>query len=169
MQFLKKLAFELHPCRFLMEFFWIPWSLDVVYLDFSKAFDSICLLIKMTAMGIHLKVNRWVEEYLKNRSFGEKLGGHLSSEGTLKVSSDPFIFLIFINDFADDLTWNHLFLADNVKLIAPRSQQHKLWSSIQQAFTWSSRWDLPLNASKSHNRSIRGPPGFRLALTGGWR
>ncbi len=43
---------------------------DVVYLDFSEAFDSVChhLLVKtMVAMGIHLKMTRWVEEFLKNR------------------------------------------------------------------------------------------------------
>ncbi len=34
----------------------------------------------------------------------------------------PFL-LIFINDLADELTCNHLFFADDVKLIFPRSQQ----------------------------------------------
>ncbi len=34
---------------------------DVVYLDFSKAFDSVChrlLVKKMVAMGINLKITR---------------------------------------------------------------------------------------------------------------
>ncbi len=60
---------------------------DVVYLDFSKVFDSVChrlLVKKMVAMGIHLKITRWVEEFLKNRIFLVKLGGHLSSEGIVK-------------------------------------------------------------------------------------
>ncbi len=42
----------------------------VVYLDFSKAFDSLChrlLVKKMVQIGIHLKITRWVEEFLKNR------------------------------------------------------------------------------------------------------
>ncbi len=37
---------------------------DLVYLDFSKAFDSVChrlLIKKMKAMGIHPKINRLVE------------------------------------------------------------------------------------------------------------
>ncbi len=37
---------------------------DVVYLDFSKTFDSVChrlLIKKMEAMGIHPKINRWVK------------------------------------------------------------------------------------------------------------
>ncbi len=60
---------------------------DVVYLNFSKAFDSVChcLLIKtMEAMGIHPKINRWVEEFLKNRTFRVKLGDHHSSVGAVK-------------------------------------------------------------------------------------
>ncbi len=45
---------------------------DVVYLDFSIAFDSVChrlLVKKMVAMGIHLKITRWLEEFLQNRTF----------------------------------------------------------------------------------------------------
>ncbi len=82
-----------------------------------------------------------------------KLGGHLSSEGIVKSGVPqgsvvgPLLFLIFINDLENELTCNHLFFADDGKLIAPRSQQHELRSSIEQALNWSRRWDLPLNAS----------------------
>ncbi len=55
--------------------------------------------------------------------------------------------------------------ADDVKLIAPRSQQHELRSSIQQALSWSRRLNLPLNASKSHHLSTGGPPDERLVLS----
>ncbi len=34
----------------------------------------------------------------------------------------PLLFLIFINGLAGDLTFNHLFCADDVKLSAPRGQ-----------------------------------------------
>ncbi len=36
----------------------------VEYLDFSKAFDSVChrlLVKKMISMGIHLKITRWMK------------------------------------------------------------------------------------------------------------
>ncbi len=36
-------------------------------------------------MEIHLKINCWVEEHLKSKNFRVKLGGQLSSEGTLSV------------------------------------------------------------------------------------
>ncbi len=45
----------------------------------------------------------------------------------------PLLFLILINDLENELTCNHLFFADDVKLIAPRSQQHELRSSVEQA------------------------------------
>ncbi len=35
-------------------------------------------------------------------------------------------------------------------------------SSIEQALNWSRRWDLPINASKSHHLSIGGHPDDRL-------
>ncbi len=54
--------------------------------DCSEAFDSVCnrlIAKKMVAMGIHLKITCWVEEFLKNRTFQVQLGGHLSSEVSL--------------------------------------------------------------------------------------
>ncbi len=60
---------------------------DVVYLDFSKAIDSLChrlLVKKMVAMEIHFKITRWVEEFLKNRTCRVKFEGHLPSEGIVK-------------------------------------------------------------------------------------
>ncbi len=74
----------------------------------------------------------------------------------------PLLILIFINDLENELTCNHFFFADDVKLIAPRSQQHELRSSIEQALNWSRRWDLPLNASKSQYLSIGSHPDDRL-------
>ncbi len=65
----------------------------------------------------------------------------------------------------NELAGSHLFLADDVKLIAPRSQQHELRSSIKQALNWFRRWDLPINASKSHYLSIGGHPNDRLVLS----
>ncbi len=60
---------------------------DVVHLDLSIVFDSVCRRLqvnKMVAMRIHLRITHWVEEFLKNRIFRAKLSGHLLSEGIIK-------------------------------------------------------------------------------------
>ncbi len=94
-----------------------------------KAFDSVCrrlLVKKMVAMVFHLKLTRWVEEFLKNRIFRVKLGLHLSSGGIVKSGVPQGSVLgplMFINDREDELTCNHLFFADDVKLITSRRQQ----------------------------------------------
>ncbi len=73
-----------------------------------------------------------MEEFLKSRIFRVNLGDHLSSEGILKSGVlkgsvlGQFLFLIFINDLADEPICIHLFFADDVKLVASRRQQHKL-------------------------------------------
>ncbi len=74
-------------------------------------------------MGIHVKINHFVQK-VRNRTFEVKLGGRLSSEGTVKSGVPQvsvlghLLFLIFFNDLADELICNHLFFADDVKLIA---------------------------------------------------
>ncbi len=104
------------------------------------------LIKKMAAMGIYLKINHWVGDFLKKTEQLERnWGGHLSNEGTIKVVYPralclvPFLFLIYINDLAGELTCNNLFFADDVKLIARRRQQRELRSSIQQTFSWFRR------------------------------
>ncbi len=84
----------------------------------------------MVAMRIHLEITRWVEEFLNNRTFRVKLGGHLSSKGIVKGGIPqgyvlgPLLFLMFINDLENELICNHLFFGDDVKPIAPRNQRH---------------------------------------------
>ncbi len=76
-------------------------------------------------MGIHPKIKHLVEEFLNKRTLRVKLADHHSSDGTVKSGVPPgsvlghLIFLIFINDLADELTCNHLVFADDFKLIAP--------------------------------------------------
>ena len=46
-------------------------SVDVIFLDFAKAFDKVShkrLLLKLKAHGIDGKLNNWIAEWLRNRT-----------------------------------------------------------------------------------------------------
>ncbi len=80
-----------------------------------------------------------VGEFLKNKSFTVKLGDHHSSEGKKNCKSGvpqvsmlgPLLFQIFIYDLENQLTCNHVFCANDVKLITRRIRQHELRPSIK--------------------------------------
>ncbi len=60
---------------------------DVVKLDFSKAFVSVCHRLvgkQMLSMGVHPKITDWVEEYLKNKTFRVNFDGDILSEGIVE-------------------------------------------------------------------------------------
>lgn len=57
-------------------------QVDVVYTDFSKAFDKInhdMLIEKLWRIGVHGDLLRWINSYIKNRSQAVFLKGYTSS------------------------------------------------------------------------------------------
>ncbi len=46
------------------------------------------------------------------------------------------LFVIYVNDFTDNLTKDHLLYANDVKLIAPRKQADALQSSLVASSKW---------------------------------
>ncbi len=56
-------------------------TVDVIILDFAKAFDSVnhrFLLAKMKSFGLDDVVVRWIEAYLSGRVARERVGGEHS-------------------------------------------------------------------------------------------
>ena len=56
-------------------------NVDVLYLDFSKAFDKVPharLMAKLDAMGIRGNVHRWIREWLHDRKQRVVLNGQFS-------------------------------------------------------------------------------------------
>ena len=139
-------------------------QVDVLYLDFRKAFDSVPhqeLLYKLWQMGITGSLWSWFKCYLSSRSHYVCIDGINSS--SLPVRSGvpqgsilgPLLFLIYINDLPNVITNTACYMfADDTKFIKSIScfNDHlQFQQDIISVETWCQTWKLPLNFSKCNS------------------
>lgn len=134
---------------------------DIVYLDFSKAFDSVShrlLIHKLQIFGLHGNLLNWVTSYLSGRNQRVIVEGSYSD--WLPVTSGvpqgsilgPLLFLLYINDmplvancsnialFADD--------AKCIKKVSSLADALELQSDLSRLHNWSKEWCLCFNVDK---------------------
>jgi len=84
---------------------------QVAYVDFAKAFDSVChnkLIAKLRMYGICGSLLQWIEDILSGRSHQTKIGNSLSEvafiiNGIVQGSClGPVLFLLYISDLPDN-------------------------------------------------------------------
>ena len=136
-------------------------EVDVVLLDFSKAFDKVPhsrLLHKLHFYGVRNNTLRWIKAFLKDRSQQVVLEGvHSSSVPVLSgvpqgTVAGPLLFLTYINDLPDVITFSNtrLFADDSLlyKEIRKPADKRKLQQDLDALEQWERDWQMSFNPSK---------------------
>ena len=136
--------------------------LDIIYLDFQKAFDKVPhqrLLLKLKAHGIGDGIIDWTEQWLTDRRQRVVVNGEVPNWKTVLsgvpqgsvLLLGPLLFLIYINDLDDNITSNILKSADDTKVFrkvnTDGDKQH-LQNNLDRLMKWSEKWQRLFNLGK---------------------
>ena len=102
-------------------------SVDMIYLDYAKAFDKVdhgILLNKLKNFGICGKLGEWLHSFLTNRRQHVRIPGGVSeSDNVLSrvpqgTVLGPVLFLVLISDFSSNVSSNITSFTDDTKVFA---------------------------------------------------
>lgn len=107
-------------------------SVDVVYLDFSKAFDRVqhkLLLHKMDVVGIHPRIITWMKSFLSGRRYIVRVNSSFSSTRVVRsgVPQGGVLSPVLFNIYTHDLL--HLLSGADVEFCA-YADDLKIYRSI---------------------------------------
>ena len=133
---------------------------DVIYLDFQKAFDKVPhqrLILKLKSYGMGNSIINWIEQWLTDRRQRVVVDGEVSSwksvlSGVPKGSVlGPILFLVYINDLEEGVTGKILKFADDTKLFTKTKEigdKENLQDDIDKLVKWSEKWQMLFNFGK---------------------
>ena len=134
---------------------------DILYLDFSKAFDKVdhaILLKKLHLYGIQGKVHRWLSNFLSGRTQHVVIDGVRSN--IIRVLSGvpqgtvlgPLLFILYINDLFSVVKHSKIkIFADDSKLhksISSPTDSKLLQEDLHAVVRWATNNNMELNESK---------------------
>ena len=136
------------------------YGIDVVYLDYRKAFDTVWhngLLTKLQGYGVGGQLLAWIKSFLQGRRMRVQVRGAHSD--WVEVSSGvpqgsvlgPLLFLIFVNDIPEWIKSNVKMFADDTKVwtrISRLKDGEVLQDDLNNLMSWSDKWKLGFNAEK---------------------
>ena len=146
--------------QFIAESFNMQSQTDIIYTDFSKAFDRLdhnLITHKLSAFGLSDSLVNLFKSYLSNRtqyvvSSGFKSVEYLATSGVPQGSIlGPLLFNIFLNDIVEVIDVNCLIYADDLKIfttVGNRNDCLRLQNNLNRLNDWCETNKLPLNAEK---------------------
>ena len=134
-----------------------------VFLDFSKAFDTIdhnILLYKLQHYGIRGKALEWFRDYLSNRKQFVNLNGNASRFKLISCGVPqgsllgPLLFLLYINDLQNcSKILSFIFFADDSNLFFSHHDPNTLVNTLNNELilvqSWINANKLSLNINKT--------------------
>ena len=130
--------------------------------DISKAFDRVWhagLLTKLSSIGITGQLNNWFSNYLSARAQRVVLGSEQSDLMPIKAGVPqgpvigPILFLVYINDIADELECRvSLFADDNILYIFADTVDecaNVLNRDLEEMGNWAYTWLVTFDAKKT--------------------
>ena len=136
-------------------------SVDLAFIDFSKAFDKVPhshLINKLITYNLDQNVLRWVRAFLTNRT--QRVAVENSYSDEIAVTSGvpqgsvlgPLLFLLYINDLPDKIKCNIRMYADDVVLYANVSSNEyfncTLQADLDELSRWCRKWEMSINVKK---------------------
>ena len=92
-------------------------SLDAIYFDFMKAFDTVShkrLIGKLESYGISEDVIEWVKSFLTDRRSSQRVRVNDCCSDFQDSVLGPMLFVIYINDLPDKLESDCYMFADDI-------------------------------------------------------
>ncbi|KAK3868070.1 hypothetical protein Pcinc_026514 [Petrolisthes cinctipes] len=135
--------------------------IDVVYLDFSKAFDKVdhgVLLHKLRNLGISGELGLWVSAFLTNRTQFVAVSGAMSSVSSVLSGVPqgsvlgPLLFLVHIHDIDSNITNSTVTsFADDTritKVINTNEDAVLLQNDLEEIYEWANINNMKFNNNK---------------------
>lgn len=141
-------------------------QVDMIILDFSKAFDKVPhqrLLAKLSNYGIQGNTHRWIDNFLTKRHQRVVVDGETSD--WVRVESGvpqgtvlgPVLFLSYINDLPLTVDSKVRLFADDCVIYRPihsTNDCHALQKDLTELEKWEETWCMSFNATKCSSISI---------------